>query len=137
MGTENEKEQSGKDHKNELEWAVFAIGLLLVAGILGYLGYKIFTHQPSPPDLQVEYSSSPTETAPYRYHVVVKNNGGETAEEVSIELVLEGDSATIEKAELQLPFVPQASKREGWVNFSKNPDTADTIMTRVVSFKKP
>jgi uncharacterized protein (TIGR02588 family) len=44
---------------------------------------------------------------------------------------------SIEKAELQLPFVPTSSKREGWVIFSKDPAKADTVIGRVVSFKKP
>lgn len=134
MGKENKE---NKDGKNALEWGVFSISLLLVLAILGYLGYKTYTNQPSPPDLQVEYRSSPTQGAPYRFHVTVKNKGGETAEQVSIELVMMGDTTTIEKAELQLPFVPTSSKREGWLNFSNDPAKADTIISRVKGFSKP
>lgn len=134
---ENQNEQDQKDRKNALEWTVFGISVLLVTAILIYLVYNTVTHNTSPADIQVEYNKSPTKTAPYRYHLVINNKGGETAEEVLVELVLQDDTVTIEKAELQLSFVPTSSKREGWVNFSKDPAKADTVIGRVVSFKKP
>lgn len=137
MDKENKKEPSYKDKKNFLEWTVFAVSLLMVAGILIYLGYKTYTHQPSPPNIQVEYRPNPTRLTPYRYHLIVNNTGGETAEEVIIELVLKKDTIIMEKAEMNLPFVPQSSKREGWINFTMDPNEADTVVARVMSFKKP
>jgi uncharacterized protein (TIGR02588 family) len=138
MDTNNQnKEEQNKGEKNFLEWTVFTVSLLLVLGILGYLGYKTFTHKTSPPEIEVVFRPNPSEATPYRYYVEIKNTGGATAEEVSIELVLEKDQETIEDAELTLAFVPQKSKRVGWLNFSKNPQMADTIFARVISFKKP
>lgn len=137
MGADNQKKEENKGAKNILEWAVFAVSLLLVIGILGYLGYKSYTHKPSSPQIQVTFTPSPSESAPYRYYVEVNNIGGETAEQVSIELVLEKDKETMENAELQISFIPKKSKREGWLNFSENPQMADTIFARVISFKKP
>lgn len=137
MGAQSQNDQNNKEKKNLLEWGVFATGLLLVFGILGYLGYKTFTHRTFPPEILVEYKPDPTETAPFRYKVVVKNEGGETAEQVSIELVQKRGDSTIEMAELQFSFLPRASKQEGWLNFSEDPKMADTVFVRVVSFKKP
>lgn len=142
MDTKNKKKeknrgQESKEGKNILEWGVFAISLLLVIGILSYLSYKTYTHKTAPPNIQVTYQPSPTENAPFRYHISIKNNGLETAEEVRIELVLKKGEATVEKAALQLPFLPQSSLREGWLNFSQDPQLADTVVARVVSFKKP
>jgi uncharacterized protein (TIGR02588 family) len=138
MSTENEeKEKRKEDKKNVLEWIVFSISLLLIVGTIGYLGYKTYTHQPSPPDIIVRYSPNPTDNAPYRYHLVIQNIGGETAEEVLIELILQESGRTIERSEVRLSFVPQQSKQESWVNFTNDPALADTILAKVVSFKKP
>lgn len=139
MNTEKHiKNNNGaKDKKNWLEWLVFALSLALVLAILGYLVYQVNTEAPTSPDLYVITSADPTELAPYRYHVTVFNKGGTTAEEVLIEVSLEKGGSPIETADLQLPFAPQESKREAWVSFSKDPSLADTLVARVVSYKKP
>ena len=134
---QKEHENGSKDKKNWLEWTVFGISLVLVLTLLSYLTYQVLTEKPSSPDLQIEAVADPSEFSPYRYHVTVYNRGGTTAEEVLIELTLERGGSSIEKAELQLPFAPQESKREAWVAFSKNPSQADTLVARVVSYKKP
>ena len=131
-----EKEEV-KDQKNLLEWAVFWLGLALLLSIFAYLGYQVYSHKPSPPEILVEYWPEPSEAQPNRYHVVVRNTGGETAESVLVELVLEQGGEEVEKAELQLTYVPQESKREGWVNFSQKPAAGGTVSARVASYQKP
>ncbi len=135
MTRKNDK--NNLDHKNGLEWTVFACSILLVLGILAYLIFKSYNHKTSIPEIHVEFAQSPTATMPYLYHVTIKNNGGETAEEVKIELVIQRDSVIIDKAELQLSFVPQKSQREGWLNFSQKVNDGDIVTARVLSFKKP
>ncbi|RIJ41389.1 hypothetical protein [Pontibacter oryzae] len=137
----NQKKQSEEQpfttEKNWLEWSVFVISLLLVLGIIGYLGYKSYIQEPSTPELFVETWLEPAKHAPNRYHVVLHNKGGATAEEVTIEFTLVKQGAEPEKAELQLPFAPQQSKREGWVGFSGPAAPTDSLQARVVSYKKP
>ncbi len=133
----NRKQEKDEGEKNALEWTTFAASLLLILCTVGYLGYEAWWYQPSPPEIIVSFSPSPGRQAPYRHKLVVENVGGETAEDVIIEMALKKGDSTMEKSELQLAFVPQSSKREGWVNFLQNPAEADTIIAKVVSFKKP
>jgi uncharacterized protein (TIGR02588 family) len=135
---ENKHGDNGsKDVKNWLEWSVFGLSFILVLALLSYLIYHVFTEEPSTPELQVEAVADPSELSPFRYNVTIYNRGGTTAEEVLIELALEKNGVAIETADLQLPFAPQESKREAWVSFSKDPAQADTLVARVVSYKKP
>lgn len=131
------KENEYKDKKNWLEWTVFAVGFGLTLMILGYLGYKTATHNSGPPELFVEYFAEPGRYEPYRYHVVLHNEGNETAESVTVEISLEKNSETLETAELDVDYCPKESTREGWVSFSTNPADADTVSARVVSYEKP
>lgn len=123
--------------KNWLEWTVFGISLLLVLAIIGYLGYKNYTQKPTTPDLYVQTWLEPAKYAHNRYHVVLHNKGGATAEEVLIEFTLIKAGAKPETSELQIPFAPQQSKREGWVGFSGQAEPTDSLQVRVVSYKKP
>ncbi|WP_018479167.1 hypothetical protein [Pontibacter roseus] len=125
------------DDKNALEWTVFAISLLLVLSILAYLGYQVYTDKPSSPDLVVEHYHDPSENAPQRYRVLVHNRGGETAEEVQVELALQRGGEELETAELSIGFAPKDSKREGWVSFKNAPGKTDTLVARVMSYKRP
>lgn len=125
------------DDKNALEWTVFGVSLVLVLSILAYLSYQAYMDEPSTPDLVVDYYHDPTASAPQRYRVVVYNKGGETAEEVQVELTIEREEKELESAQLNIAFAPKKSKREGWVNFKKEPTQADTLVARVVSYKRP
>ncbi|EJF10078.1 MULTISPECIES: hypothetical protein [Pontibacter] len=138
---ENKQSQVGRagedDDKNALEWTVFVVSLLLVLSILAYLSYQTYIDVPSTPDLVVRYYPDPTDNAPQRYRVEVYNEGGETAEEVQIELTLEKGGEVLESAQLNIAFAPKNSMREGWVNFKEDPMQADTLAARVMSYKRP
>ncbi|RAU82713.1 hypothetical protein [Pontibacter arcticus] len=126
-----------EEAKNPLEWAVFALGLVLVLAILGYLGFKTYTYRPSPPDLQLAYAPEPTMNEPNRFRVVISNKGNTTAEEVKVQVVLQKAGQELEKVELQLPFVPRGARRTGWVIFTESPASADTVSANVISYRTP
>ena len=134
---EKERKEEVDDQKNLLEWAVFWMSLLLVLSLLAYLGYQAYHKKPATPELAVEFWPEPTEAQPNRYHIIVHNTGGETAGTVLVELQLEQEGKEVEKGELEFMFVPQESKREGWVNFSQKPDSGNAVSARVVSYQKP
>lgn len=123
--------------KNIFEWLVFGISGLLLLATLSYLGYQTLEDSQSPPDLVVMVFPDSTKNMPYRYHLIIENKGQETASEVKTEVVLQYRDSVMEKADVILQFVPQGSKRESFVNFSTNPEHADTIIARIVSFNKP
>jgi uncharacterized protein (TIGR02588 family) len=133
--TQNERE--GKDIKNWLEWTVFGLSLLLVLAVLGYLGYKVYHHSETPPEIRAQVWASPSKHTPNRYQVLVENIGGTSAEEVRVEVSIRRGGQELEKGELHVAFVPQESKREGWVVFENVPSPTDSVVARVISFEKP
>lgn len=137
MTKEQHQQRRPEDEKNLLEWIVFAASLLLIMGILSYLVYQVAIHEDGSPDLAITYVHDPAPHAPHRYFLRIKNDGQETAEEVQVEMVLERGGEEMETAALTLPYLPKQSVREGWLVFSKDPATADTLYARVISYKKP
>ncbi|MBC5772670.1 hypothetical protein H8S95_01230 [Pontibacter sp. KCTC 32443] len=137
MTTDKAKRKHNPDEKNWLEWLVFCVSLLLLLSILGYLVYQVSSYKAQDPDVYAEAQPDPSVMAPNRYQVAVYNKGGSTAEEVITEFILYTDGKEKEKAELMTAFSPKDSKQEGWVIFSGQPSDKDSVVARIVSFKKP
>lgn len=136
MTGKKQKDEKPEDEKNILEWAVFFVSLGMVIGLLAYLSYQSITYKPTDPDLFIVHTSDPSPYAPYRYKITLRNTGHQTATEVHLEFTLEKDGKKLEAATMEIPFAPQQSTREGWINFSLDPTNADSIKARVVSYKK-
>ena len=126
-----------KPDKNWLEWTVFGLSFLLIGAALAFLVYLWIVHTPAPPDLQASVSPAELHADYYAVPVSVENQGGASAEEVRVEVVLEMGGQEVEKGELQFDYCPKQSTRHGWVGFQHNPAQADTVRVRVVSYLEP
>ncbi|HEV7239473.1 MAG TPA: hypothetical protein VGQ36_09550 [Thermoanaerobaculia bacterium] len=122
--------------KNWLEWSVFAISLCIVLASLGYLGISAMREKNTPPDLRI-FAGAPSESAGvHRVPLLIRNAGDSTAASVRIEVLLRRGDEVVESAELDLPFVPRKSEREGWVTFRQDPRCC-SVVTRAVSYESP
>jgi uncharacterized protein (TIGR02588 family) len=121
--------------KNWLEWGVFGVGLLLVAGVLGYLVYDGATSAGGPPAVEVTLGEARPAGQNFIVPVTVTNRGGETAEGVTVEVTLEV-GAEAERGEFTLAFLPRGATREGWVAFRRDP-RAGRLTPRVLGYEKP
>ena len=69
--------------------------------------------------------------------VTVFNRGGEAAEGVTVEVVLEGaGSPEPERGEFTVAFLPRRGTREGWVAFRNDP-RAGRLTARALGYEKP
>ena len=122
--------------KNWLEWSVFAMSLGIVLASLAYLGVSAVRENNTPPDLRI-FAGVPSESAGvHRVPLLIRNAGASTAESVRIEVLLLRGDEVVERAELDLPFVPRKSEREGWVTFRHDPRCC-AVVTRAVSYESP
>ena len=131
------KQSQNNSEKNILEQFVFVISSLLVLSVIVYLTILSVNYKLLPPDLSVKFKEEPTVNNKNIYHIWLYNNGGETAENVKIELELFRNNKSVEKSELDIQFSPKKSIREGWITFSGSPTASDSVVARVLSYKKP
>ncbi len=126
-------------HKNWLEWTVFAVGLLLLLGTVGYLAGQALTRGRAPAALSVSLGEprAHLEATPPHYvvPVTVRNDGARTAAEVDIEVRMTHGDAD-ERRELTFDFVPRGSSRSGAVAFEVEPDPG-SLAARVLTFLDP
>ncbi len=106
--------------KNALEWTVFGVGLILVMATLGYLVREAFTTGSSPPELVVHLGAPRRVAEGFQVPVTVVNRGDRVAEGVSVTITLAA-GAEHEEAVLTIPFLPDQSRRQGWVMFRGDP----------------
>ncbi|MGI9046151.1 MAG: hypothetical protein ACR2FI_05045 [Burkholderiales bacterium] len=125
-----------KPPKNWLEWSVFALGLVLVAGILSYLVRDALTLERRPPIISTETGAPRQQAGSYVVPVTVANDGGQTAERVQIEVQVFVAGLLLETAMFELDFLPSRSKREAWVSFVNDP-SRNVMRARVVAYQKP
>jgi len=123
--------------KNWLEWTVFGVGALLVAGTLGFLIYDgASSAGEEPPAVKVELHAPEQKGEQFVVPVTVTNEGGATAEGVTVEVTLERAGAEAERGEFAVAFLPRGGKREGFVTFRTDPRTA-RLVPRVLGYEKP
>jgi len=106
--------------KNALEWTVFGIGLALVLGTLGYLVREAATTGSKPPDLVVQLGSPQRMTQGFQVPVTVYNRGDDVAEDASVTITVVS-RAQREEAILNIAFLPNQARHQGWVIFRSNP----------------
>ena len=125
-----------KPEKNALEWSVFAVGLVLVLATLGYLVRESIVSDGGPPDVAVRLGSARPSQHGWLLPVEVTNVGSTTAEDVRVAIALDLPDGTRQEAELDIAFLPPASKRQGWVSFPSDPRRG-TLSLGTIAFEVP
>ena len=122
--------------KNVLEWSVFVASALLVLATVGYLAAAALRTNDTPPDVRIFAGPSAAHEDVHRVPLLIRNDGDATAESVHIEVLLLRGEEEVERAELDVAFVPRKSEREAWVTFRHDPRCCE-IVTRAVGYEKP
>ncbi len=116
---------------------VFAAGLMLIVGVLGYLVYDGATLRGTPPVVEVSVGPAQQQAEQFVVPVVVTNTGDQTAEGVLVQVTLVHAGEEPEQAEFEIAFLPRHSTREGWVSFETDPSAAGELTARVVGYENP
>lgn len=111
------------------EWALALVGVLVVASLLAYLGYRAATASGSPPDIAIVVKeTSPLERG-YRVAIEATNRGGRTAANVRVRGELRSGATTVEISEMTFDYLPPASSRRGGLFFQRDPGGLEMRVT--------
>lgn len=123
--------------KNWLEWSVFAVGLLCIGLVIGYLVREAVSQSGTPAHIVVRLGEAEQRGGRRYVPVTLVNSGGDAAEGVQVEVVLERGDRIVERARLLFDLVPRDASREGWVVFDSAATPGERIRTGGVAFGEP
>jgi uncharacterized protein (TIGR02588 family) len=140
MDREHEKgrDQTGKVAPQVpwLEWLASGIGLLLVLGIFGVIGWQLFNGATTPPVIIVEVENVTPVEGGYRVLFRAHNSAGEAAAQVEIEGKVTEAGEDEETSMAILDYVPGHSARQGGLFFTRDPHSG-SLTVRAIGFAKP
>ena len=117
-------------------WGIAFLGLALVLGSIGFMLYEAAAGDSSPPDVTVRVDS----ILPTRNGFLVKfravNEGGSTAEGLTVEGELRSGGEGLETSDTTIEFVPSHSEREGGLYFTLDPRQHE-LRLRAKGYEKP
>lgn len=141
---DEERQQEGGDQGEQGKlkdaplwmWSIAFLGLAMVVGSIGFMLYEAIAGERTPPDVIVQVDL----IVPTRNGHLVKfravNEGGSTAEGVTVEGKLMNGPESIETSNTTLEYVPSYSMREGGLYFTLDP-TQYELRVRAKGYEKP
>lgn len=121
---------------NILEKVVFATGLLILAAVMGYLGYLVFKGRSKPPKLVIESTYQPDMDF-YAYKVLITNTGEETATSANIKLALYQEGKSVATGSIGISYIPIRSTETAWMVFHRKRKPGDSLVVSSITFLKP
>lgn len=104
-----------------IEWLTGLVSALLVAGMLGWIGWEAFTREATPPDLSVTVLTTEKTGAGQRVTFNIANSGTTTAAAVTvIGRLMEGEKI-VEESHVVFDYVAAESKSTGAILFAGDP----------------
>jgi len=104
-----------------LEWIIGALGLAIVAAVVGVLLYEAIAGDRSPPDVKLTVLSIAQRQNGFLVKIRAENNGGEPAARVEITAELVEGAKVVEASGTQFEHLPPHSAREAGVFFQRDP----------------
>lgn len=111
------------------EWVCAAVGLILVAGTVAFLGKEALQGRDRPPEISIRAEEIVSLEQGFLVRITAANRGDRTAASVKVEGELRTDGATIEKTETTFQYVPGRSERKGGLFFAQDPRRMKLVVT--------
>jgi uncharacterized protein (TIGR02588 family) len=145
-GQEAKGQEAGAGHTKETrdreravaEWTSFAISSAILLGVVGFLTYRHFTGEDTPPVVEVQTRVEGVRQAGERFYVPIEvvNRGAETAQDVLIRVELRTGAEEPEEAELQFDFLAGGATERGTAIFRRDPRLGE-LSVEVMSYLEP
>lgn len=123
QATAEETKDTGASQQSTppIEWAVAALGLILLSAMLSYMTFFGLTRPESPPQIVITYGDPRRQPSGYALDFTASNEGGSTASHTLIKGMLKRGDETVEEAEATIDYIPHSSDRKGTLIFKQDP----------------
>jgi uncharacterized protein (TIGR02588 family) len=124
--------------RTSAEWVTLGVSVAIVLAVVGALTWLYLTGASGAPVIEVEplMADIRQERDAWYLPVVVRNSGGDTAEDVRVTLSLTTAEGDTEEAELTVAFLAGQSSARGVVAFRSDPSQGD-LSVDVISYLQP
>jgi uncharacterized protein (TIGR02588 family) len=119
-----------------LEWAACGIGLLLVLGVFGVIGWQAVQGSAAPPAITVEVESVAAVAGGHRVLFRARNTADEAAAQVEIAGSVATAGSAPETSRVVLDYLPGHSARQGGLFFTQDPRSG-SLTVRATGFATP
>jgi uncharacterized protein (TIGR02588 family) len=133
---EAEKDQQKLKDAPLWMWGIALLGLALVLGSIAFMLYEATAGDSSPPDLSVSVDSILPTRHGFLVEFQVVNEGGLTAEGLTVEGELRNGTESVEISNTTIEYVPSHSEREGGLFFTLDPRQYE-LQLRAKGYEKP
>lgn len=130
------QKQQEKDAIPIWEWIVAGVGLVLVAGVIGFLVYEAFTGKRLPPDVKLSVDSVVEIRNGFLVRITAVNEGGMTAEGVIVEAELRSGTEPVERSRTTIDYLPPRSEKKAGLFFTRDPRQLD-LQVRSLGYEEP
>lgn len=130
------QKQQEKDAIPIWEWIVAGVGLVLVAGVIGFLIYEAFTGKRLPPDVKLSVDSVVEIRNGFLVRITAVNEGGMTAEGVIVEAELRSGTEPVERSRTTIDYLPPRSEKKAGLFFTRDPRQLD-LQVRSLGYEEP
>jgi uncharacterized protein (TIGR02588 family) len=119
------------------EWVSLGISLGILLILLGLVFYTYLRNGDQPPiiDIQPQIIELRNESGGYYLPIDVTNTGSQTAQEITVQITLSVENASIESMSFSLPFLGGGESARGVVVFQQDPTTGE--LSTGASFLEP
>lgn len=112
------------------------VGLAIVLGTLGFIGYEEFRPGPDEPRLEVLVETSQMTATGLVATVLVRNTSRQAAAEVLVEGVIRAPGGGEQRSEVRLDYVPGLSTRRVSLVFAASPGDSG-VAVRILGYTTP
>jgi uncharacterized protein (TIGR02588 family) len=130
------QKQQEKDAIPIWEWIVAGVGLVLVAGVIGFLIYEAFSGNRLPPDIKLSVDSVVQTRNGFLVTVTAVNQGAITAEGVDIEGELTTGTESVERSQTTIDYLPPRSYEKAGLFFTRDPRQFE-LQVRPLGYEEP
>ncbi|RYD38214.1 MAG: hypothetical protein EOP87_01995 [Verrucomicrobiaceae bacterium] len=131
----NTTSDDDRNTKNPLEWAVFGLSLVLVAGVVAFLAWSSIAMEDRPAAFRVETGDAIRVSGSTVVPVHITNTGSTTAAEVNVSVTARYASGEKEST-LTIDFIPRGGSRDAHAVFA-GMEKPSSVTARVTGYIEP